>query len=90
MITGLRTAIYYVSDLQKAKEWYSNILGKEPYFDTPYYIGFNVGGFELGLHPLENENTKGRGGSEVYWGVNDIKISLKKLVENERQFFRTF
>jgi len=82
MITGLRTAIYYVSDMQKAKEWYSKILEKEPYFDQPFYIGFNVGGFELGLHPLENENKKGEGGSEVYWGVKDLKNSLKILTEN--------
>ena len=51
MFQGLRTVIYHVDDLQKATEWYSNILGIKPYFDEPFYVGFNVGGFELGLDP---------------------------------------
>jgi lactoylglutathione lyase len=42
---GLRTTIYKVSDLAKAKAWYSNILGIIPYFDEPFYVGFNVAGY---------------------------------------------
>ena len=48
---GLRTVIYAVADLQKARAWYTQALGQEPYFAQPYYVGFNVGGFELGLDP---------------------------------------
>lgn len=48
---GLRTTIYPVTDLAKAKAWYSAVLGVKPYFDEPFYVGFNVGGFELGLDP---------------------------------------
>jgi hypothetical protein len=48
---GLRTAIYHAADRAKAKSWYSKILGIEPYFDQPFYVGFNVGGYELGLDP---------------------------------------
>ena len=51
MILGLRTAIYPVNDLAKAKDWYSQVLKMEPYFDEPFYVGFQVGGFELGLLP---------------------------------------
>ena len=50
-ILGLRTALYRVTDLDKAKEWYRAVLGIDPYFDEPFYVGFNVGGFELGLDP---------------------------------------
>src|ERR1022692_1269445 len=51
MIKGLRTAIYHVNDLAKAKAWYSQVLEHEPYFDQPFYVGYEVGGFELGLVP---------------------------------------
>ena len=51
---GLRTAIYKVTDIKKAKAWYSNVLGINPYFDEPFYVGFNVGGYELGLNPDPN------------------------------------
>ena len=45
---GLRTVIYHVSNLDKAKASYSSILGVPPYFDQPFYVGFNVSGYELG------------------------------------------
>ncbi|PYI64046.1 MAG: hypothetical protein DMF07_07900 [Verrucomicrobia bacterium] len=48
---GLRTAIYRAPDLDKAKAWYSRVLGIAPYFDQPFYVGFSVGGYELGLDP---------------------------------------
>ena len=51
MFIGLRTVIYNVEDIETAKKWYSKILGFKPYFDQPFYVGFNVGGYELGLDP---------------------------------------
>lgn len=52
-ILGLRTTIYKVSDLAKAKVWYMKAFGVAPYFDEPYYVGFNIGGYELGLQREE-------------------------------------
>ncbi|MGI9338956.1 MAG: VOC family protein [Gammaproteobacteria bacterium] len=54
MILGLRSAIYLVPDLAKAREWYAEVLGKPPYFDQPGYVGFDAGGYELGLFPQQN------------------------------------
>src|SRR5436853_7088766 len=51
MIQGLRTAIYPTPDLARGKEWYRQVLGRDPYFDEPFYVGFSAGGFELGLIP---------------------------------------
>lgn len=48
----LRTVIYHVDDLDAAKDWYTRILGLEPYFDEPFYVGYNVGGYELGHRSL--------------------------------------
>ena len=33
MLKGLRTIVYNVNDLEKAKEWYNKVFGIEPYFD---------------------------------------------------------
>jgi predicted enzyme related to lactoylglutathione lyase len=76
---GLRTAIYHASDLAKAKSWYSKILGIEPYFDQPFYVGFNVGGYELGLDP-DPSSSAGSGGVVVYWGVSDADAALNRLL----------
>ncbi len=65
MFLGLRTVAYVVEDLEAARDWYSKALGHEPYFDEPYYVGFNVGGFELGLHPPEDGGPGGLGGTEA-------------------------
>jgi predicted enzyme related to lactoylglutathione lyase len=77
---GLRTAVYHVADLALAKTWYSKVLGIEPYFDTPFYVGYNVGGFELGLHPLPEGVTPG-GTPVPYWGVDSADQTHARLVE---------
>ncbi len=80
MIQGLRTVIYQVDDLQAAKDWYSLVLDIKPYFDEPFYVGFNVGGFELGLDPSDENITKGNN-AIAYWGMSDIQIASRKLQE---------
>ena len=79
MLLGLRTVIFKVPDLAKAKAWYSETFGISPYFDEPFYVGFNVGGFELGLDPDVSEKGAGAGGSTAYWGVNDLSSTLSAL-----------
>ena len=78
MLQGLRTAVYKVADLDKAKAWYSDLFGIEPYFDEPFYVGYNVGGFELGLDPDLTDVTTGDSVG-VYWGVADAKAALEQL-----------
>ncbi len=72
MILGLRTAIDPAPDLAAAKAWYARVLGVEPYFDQPFYVGFAVGGFELGLVP---DGTPGHAGGTPFWGVPDEEWS---------------
>ena len=82
MIKGLRTAIYRAADLDRAKGWYAAVLGKGPYFDEPFYVGFDVGGFELGLQPQEPGGS-GPGGEGVvaYWDVDDADAAYAWLLE---------
>ena len=79
MLLGLRTVIYPVTDLAKAKEWLKRHFGLTPYFDEPFYVGYNVGGFELGLDPDTSRNKPGPGGSLAYWGVEDLRSELARL-----------
>lgn len=74
---GLRTVIYAAPDLVKTKEWYTKALGIEPYFDEPFYVGFNVGGYELGLDP---NVAVAEGSTLTYWGVANIGASLQRLL----------
>lgn len=81
MFLGLRTAIYQVPDIARAKDWYTSILGFAPYFDEPFYVGYNVGGYELGLQPSESKATIGTGGVVAYWGVDDAAAALKAMLD---------
>ena len=72
--------MYPAPDLPRAKAWYASVLGRAPYFDEPFYVGFNVGGFELGLVPDAPLATS-RGGSVAYWGVDDVPKTYARLIE---------
>jgi predicted enzyme related to lactoylglutathione lyase len=76
MSEGVKTIIYPVRDLARAKARFSELLGVEPYADTPYYVGFKVGGQDIGLDP--NGHTTG---PVAYHHVEDIKSSLDALLE---------
>jgi predicted enzyme related to lactoylglutathione lyase len=78
-LRSLRTCIYQVYDLALAKEFYSQALGKDPYFDEPYYVGFEVDGHELGLDPDVAKRPPGGSGVIGYWRVEDINIAWQHL-----------
>lgn len=80
-ILGLRTTIYKVEDINKAKEWYSKVFETEPYFDAPFYVGFNIGGYELGLQPSENSTNEKSESVVTYWGVEKIENAYKNFLE---------
>ncbi|KQQ47787.1 bleomycin resistance protein [Duganella sp. Leaf126] len=79
MIKGLRTVVYPVADVVVARDWYAQAFGTTPYFDQPFYVGFAIGGFELGLIPAE-KFTAAMAGSMAYWGVDDIDAETARLV----------
>jgi predicted enzyme related to lactoylglutathione lyase len=86
---GLRTAIYKVPDIIKAKEWYAKAFETQPYFDEPFYVGFNICGFELGLVPDDSIPIEKTDGVVAYWGVNKIETEFDRLktlgaTENEK------
>ncbi|WP_459212857.1 VOC family protein [Aquimarina rhabdastrellae] len=80
-ILGLRTTIYKVSDLEKATVWYTKVFNTKPYFKEVYYVGFTIGGYELGLLPEEPSKSVKTANVLSYWGVNDIEKVYKKCID---------
>jgi catechol 2,3-dioxygenase-like lactoylglutathione lyase family enzyme len=76
-LLGLRTVIYPVTDLAASKEYWTKFLGIEPYFDEPFYVGFEVAGYELGLLPSTNPEH----GSTTYWGVTDVPAAMAAAID---------
>jgi len=77
LLLGLRSAIYPAPDLARVKAWYAEVLGQAPYFDQPFYVGFEVGGFELGLLP---DAAPGVTGAQPLWGVADADAAYARLL----------
>lgn len=73
---GIKIVLHPVSDLGKAKDVYSALLGIEPQADSPYYVGYDVAGQHIGLVP--NQGPEGMKAPVAYWSVADIE---KKLAE---------
>lgn len=90
-ILGLRTTIYKVSDIEKARDWYAKAFETKAYFDEPYYVGFNIGGYELGLQPEEGPTGEKIESVVAYWGVEKIQEVYDRLLslgaaENEKPY----
>ena len=83
MNTGIRTVVYPVRDIDKAKAFFRELLGKEPYTDNPYYVGFRFGKQDVGLDPNGHKE-----GTTVYYHVDDIRKSLQSLVEAGAQIIQ--
>ena len=80
MLQGPRSIIYGVKDVAAARDWYSKALGFPPYFDQPFYVGFNIGGYELGLDPNFTVGKPGAGGTVAYWRVAEIETAVQQFV----------
>jgi predicted enzyme related to lactoylglutathione lyase len=80
MVQGLGTVIYHVTDLGRAKTWYAEAFRQAPYFDEPFYVGFNIAGYELGLDPNQSTGKAGPGGSVAYWRVPEIEHAVRHFV----------
>jgi predicted enzyme related to lactoylglutathione lyase len=79
MSEGIQTVIYPVQDFDAAKELFSQLAGRKPDYDQPYYAGWKLGGQDIGLDP--NGHKKGMSGPTAYWRVADIEQSLQALLD---------
>lgn len=91
MLRGLTTVSFWATDLEAAKQWYTELLGTEPYFNVPNddgslgYTEFRIGDYqhELGLidsRYAPSGSHTAPSGAVVYWHVDDVPTTLKKLL----------
>lgn len=83
---------FWAEDLKAAREWYTKLLGVEPYFQRPdpenlAYLEYRIGDSqdELGIidkkYAPQAASLSGPGGAILYWHVDDVPGMLKKLIE---------
>lgn len=71
---AIQTVLHPVADLAKAKTVYAALFGREPQTDSPYYVGFEIGGVHVGL--VLDGGPQGMTSPVTYWRVPDITASL--------------
>ncbi len=73
---GVKTLLHPVSDLAAAKVLYAALLGVEPQTDSPFYVGFDAAGQQIGLVPNGGDSTAT---PVAYWHVPDIEAKLAEV-----------
>ena len=74
---GIKTVLHPVSDLARAKAVYAALLGVPPQSDSPYYVGFEAAGQQIGLVP--SSGSPGMTSPVAYWHVPDIEAKLAEV-----------
>jgi predicted enzyme related to lactoylglutathione lyase len=89
MLRGLTTVNFYADDLAAASDWYTQLLGVEPYFTreiqgAPAYIEFRLGDFQHELGFIDRrfapDAPPATAGSMTYWAVDDLQASYDRLL----------
>ena len=93
MLRGFVLVSYWADDLEAAKEWYSEFLGIEPYFERPGYYEFRLGDYQHELGLIDSRyapasSASGPGGAVLYWHVDEVAATLRKLLSMESERVR--
>jgi len=84
MLRGMATVSFWADDLTAAKEWYSGVLGLEPYFERPGYIEFRIGDYQQELGIIDSRyaptGAPGAAGAILYWHVDDVAAAFERLL----------
>jgi predicted enzyme related to lactoylglutathione lyase len=67
-----------VKDVAAATAFYRTVFGADPHTETPYYVGFNLDGLEIGLNP--HGHATGLIGPTAYHATDDIEAAVAVLV----------
>ena len=91
MLRGLTTITYSADDVGAAADWYSALLGVEPYFRKDFngalaYVEFRIGDYSHELGILDRRyvgpTPENQGGTVAYWAVDDVQTAHDRLIEH--------
>lgn len=85
VLRGLATVNFYATDHAAAKEWYTQFLGIEPYFNVPGYTEFRIGDYQQELGIIDaayapEGHSANPAGAIVHWHVDDLKATWERLI----------
>lgn len=78
-VLGIEEVLFFVPDVQDAKQWYIKLLGNEPYFDDKNYCAFHLANYTVAIHQSDEKTSSGVAGQVTYWRVSDIKKTIARF-----------
>jgi lactoylglutathione lyase len=78
MISGLQTIVLFVSDIERAAQFYRDQLGLAQVYESEDRVGLQCGPTRLLLHPTE-EVERGPWNVELYFQVDDVDEVVSRL-----------
>ncbi len=81
MFKSLNSVALPVSNIEKARDWYSTVLNTKPVMDSPIVVIFSIGDYTLMLNPAAREIVAESEKPLVYWDVDDADEAYKRLLE---------
>lgn len=91
MFRGFATVSFYADDLAAARDWYTGLLGVQPYYafpsppTAPAYLEFRVGDDEDELGFIDRRYAprgaaNAPGGAVIFWHVDDLAVTVDRLL----------
>ena len=90
-LRGMATVSFWADDVPAAVDWYTRVLGTDPYFvrpeppAPPMYVEFRLGDNhdELGIidRSFAPPGSSGPGGVVTYWHVDDLRGTYQRLLD---------
>ena len=91
LLRGLTNVSFWADDVAAARDWYTDVLGLEPYFQNPVegppaYVEYRLGEREDELGIIDRryappEASHEPGGAIVYWQVDDVAATFARLLD---------
>ena len=90
-LRGMATVNYFADNMIAARDWYTELLGVEAYFqmparENPAYVEFRIGDDEDEFGIIDRRYAPqgmqaGPGGAILLWHVDDIEAAFARLKE---------
>ncbi|HIE19163.1 TPA: VOC family protein [Candidatus Bathyarchaeota archaeon] len=74
-----------VSDLERSKRFYEDVLGLNKKYEYSSYVGFECGGVEIGLRPRDSVEI-GRDAASIEFLVDNVDEEYRNLVKKGIKF----
>ncbi len=85
MLNQLYGVIYFVTDLERAKEWYKEVLGTQLCFEQNETVVFYIKDVSIVLSLRAKPRSIEEAGSLAVWRVDDIDVAYQRLLQSGAQ-----